>query len=322
MCCVTTSGSSPETACCLRGYNNATMVALWLAVVKAGLIAVTTMPLLRAKELTEVGTLAHVDAAICDRRLADEFATAAERCPWVERIVFSHDPAPNGLEARASSKSGDFTAVDTAADDICIIAFTSGTTGKPKGTMHFHRDILAICDTFPPATYAPVREDLFCGTPPLAFTFGLGQLLLFPLRAGAAALLLETPAPDALLRAIGTYGATVIGAAPTAYRAMTPLVPKYDLHTLRACVSAGETLPIATRTAWRQATGLEITDGIGATEMLHIFITASGDACAPRCDRQAGTGFCGMRARRTGTRSAARQGRAPCGERPDRLPLS
>ena len=195
-------GLVPGNRVLLRGYNNATTAALWLAVIKAGLIAVTTMPLLRAKELTEVATLAHVDAAICDRRLADEFTTAAERCAWLDRIVFSHDASPEGLEARAASKSGDFDAVDTAADDICIIAFTSGTTGKPKGTMHFHRDILAICDTFPPATFKPARDDLFCGTPPLAFTFGLGQLLLFPLRAGAAALLLETPAPDTLLGAI------------------------------------------------------------------------------------------------------------------------
>jgi 2-aminobenzoate-CoA ligase len=265
----------------IRGYNNATTAALWLAVVKAGCIAVTTMPLLRAKELTDVATLARVDAAICDRRLEAELTIAAERCPWLTRIVYSNDPSAGGLEARAARKPDALEAVDTAADDICMIAFTSGTTGQPKGTMHFHRDVLASSDTFPPSAFSPTRDDLFCGTPPLAFTFGLGQLLLFPLRAGAATLLLEVPTPDALLGAIAEYGATICAAAPTAYRAMIGLVPRYDLHTLRACVSAGETLPVATRTAWRQATGIDIIDGIGSTELLHIFIAASGSDIRP-----------------------------------------
>jgi 2-aminobenzoate-CoA ligase len=265
----------------IRGYNNATTAALWLAVVKAGYVAVTTMPMLRAKEITDVATLARVDAVVCDRRLAADLASAAERCRYLTRVIYSHDDAPEGLDVRAARQPTTFEAADCAADDPCMIAFTSGTTGRPKGTVHFHRDILAACDTFPPSSFGAHREDLFCGTPPLAFTFGLGQLLLFPLRAGAATLLVEAPAPDALLAAIAEYGATICAAAPTAYRAMAPLAAKYDLHSLRACVSAGETLPVATRTLWRDATGIDIIDGIGSTEMLHIFLAASGADIRP-----------------------------------------
>jgi len=174
-----------------------------------------------------------------------------------------------------------FENADTASDDVCMIAFTSGTTGRPKGTMHFHRDVLAVCDTFPPSSFAPTADDVFVGTPPLAFTYGLGGALLFPLRAGASTALIEKPSPDALLEAIQRFGATVCFTAPTSYRAMAPLVKGYDLRTLRACVSAGETLPVATRTQWEEATGVRIIDGIGSTEMLHIFIAASGDAIRP-----------------------------------------
>jgi 2-aminobenzoate-CoA ligase len=274
-------GLVPGNRVLVRGYNNATTAALWLAIMKTGCVAVLTMPLLRAKELTDVATLARVDAAICDERLTTELGLAAERCSQLERSMLSNTAAPDGLEARAARKPATFDNVDTAADDPCIVGFTSGTTGKPKGTVHFHRDVLAICDTFPPSSFAATRDDVFCGTPPLAFTFGLGQLLLFPLRVGATALLVEAPASDALLRAIAEYGATICGAAPTAYRAMAPLTANYDMRSLRACVSAGETLPIATRTLWREATGIDIIDGIGSTEMLHIFIAASGADIRP-----------------------------------------
>ncbi|MBV9648125.1 MAG: benzoate-CoA ligase family protein [Candidatus Eremiobacteraeota bacterium] len=274
-------GLVPGNRVLIRGYNNGTTAALWLAVMKTGCIAVTTMPLLRAKELTDTATIAQVDAVFCDRRLEQELSLALERCPWVKHVVFSHDGEADSLEARATRAPEDFEAVDTTADDICMIAFTSGTTGKPKGTMHFHRDVLAICDAFPPSTYTPTPEDVFCGTPPLAFTFGLGQVLLFPLRVGAAALLLETPSPESVLAAAAEFGATVCGAAPTAYRAMSSVVPKHDLRRLRACVSAGEPLPVATRTAWKDATGLDIIDGIGSTEMLHIFISAAGHDIRP-----------------------------------------
>jgi 2-aminobenzoate-CoA ligase len=284
-------GLVPGNRVLVRGYNNATTAALWLAIMKAGCVAVLTMPLLRAKELTDVATLARVDAAICDARLTAELGLAAERCTYLGRAILSNTDAADGLEARAARKPATFASVDTSADDPCIVGFTSGTTGKPKGTVHFQRDVLAVCDTFPPSSFAATRDDVFCGTPPLAFTFGLGQLLLFPLRVGATALLVEAPAPDALLRAIAEHGATICGAAPTAYRAMAPLTAKYDVRSLRACVSAGEALPIATRTLWRDATGIDIIDGIGSTEMLHIFIAASGASIRPGATGKAVPGY-------------------------------
>lgn len=274
-------GLVPGNRVLIRGYNEATTAACWFAVIKAGCIAVTTMPLLRSKELCEAIERAQIATALCDARLDAELRLAAERCPRLARILWWNDGSADGLEARMRAHDGAFENVATAADDVCLIAFTSGTTGSPKGTMHFHRDVLAICDTFPPAHLRTRPEDVFCGTPPLAFTFGLGGLLLFPLRAGATAVLLESAPPETLLSAIAEYGVTVTFAAPTAYRAMTPHVARYDLRTLRACVSAGETLPAATRAGWKEATGIEIIDGIGATEMLHIFISASGDDVRP-----------------------------------------
>ncbi|MBV8370149.1 MAG: benzoate-CoA ligase family protein [Candidatus Eremiobacteraeota bacterium] len=265
----------------LRGFNNEVTAACWLAVVKAGCVAVTTMPLLRAKELTDVVNAAQVTHAICDLRLSEELQNALPACPTLGTVVFSHDDRPSGLAALAARKPETVDTVPTAADDVCMIAFTSGTTGRPKGTMHFHRDVLAICDTFPPSSFAPAPEDVFVGTPPLAFTYGLGGALLFPLRAGAATALIEKPSPEALLGAIQSFGATVCFTAPTSYRAMAPLAKDYDLRTLRACVSAGETLPVGTRTLWEDATGVRIIDGIGSTEMLHIFIAASGDEIRP-----------------------------------------
>jgi 2-aminobenzoate-CoA ligase len=267
----------PGSRVLLRGPNDATMIAAWLAVVKAGCIAVTTMPLLRAKELTDVIGKARIGAAICAEGLRAELEAARERCPGLKRIVYYGGPlTANSLESVGSAKDASFDAVETAADDVCMIAFTSGTTGVPKGTMHFHRDVLAVCDTFSRHVLQPSKDDLFCGTPPLAFTYGLGGALLFPLRAGAAALQLEKASPENLLEAIARYRATVCFTAPTMYRAMTPLVGKFDVSTLRKCVSAGEALPAATREAWQAATGIAIIDGIGSTEMLHIFIAAAG----------------------------------------------
>jgi len=274
-------GLVPGNRVLLRGYNNATTAACWFGILKAGCIVVLTMPLLRAKELTQVVTQANVGAAICDRRLDAEMEAAARRSPMLRQIVYSHDDGPNSLEARCARQPDAFDNVDTASDDVALIAFTSGTTGKPKATMHFHRDVLAICDAFPPWAFAPGPDDVFIGTPPLAFTFGLGGLLLFPLRFGGRAVLLEAGPPETLLAAIAEYGATVCHAAPTAYRAMTPLAARFDLRTLRTCVSAGEPLPVATRSGWKAATGIDIVDGIGATEMLHIFISAAGDAIRP-----------------------------------------
>ena len=265
----------------LRGFNNDVTAACWLAVVKAGCIAVTTMPLLRAKELIDVIGAAEVTHAICDVRLREDLEGALPSSPTLRTVVFSHDDRPDGLAARAARQPATFDNVATAADDVCMIAFTSGTTGRPKGTMHFHRDVLAVCDTFPPSSFAPTPDDVFVGSPPLAFTYGLGASLLFPLRAGASTVLIEKPSPDALLGAVDEHGVTVMFTAPTSFRAMAPLVDRTKLRSLRACVSAGETLPVATRTLWENASGVRIIDGIGSTEMLHIFIAASGEEIRP-----------------------------------------
>jgi 2-aminobenzoate-CoA ligase len=266
-------GVVPGNRVLLRGANSPAMAACWFAVMKTGAIAVATMALLRAKELTDVVTKAQVSHALCDARLAEELQNAAPACPTLREIAYFASDRDDGLEARARRKSDRFSNVDTAADDTALIAFTSGTTGKPKGTMHFHRDVLAACDCWPRSTLRANADDIFTGSPPLAFTFGLGGLLLFPMRVGAATLLVERPAPDALLEAIAQHKATVLFTAPTSYRAMAPNVGGHDLSSLRKCVSAGEALPAATRQLWKQATGIEIIDGIGSTEMLHIFIS-------------------------------------------------
>jgi 2-aminobenzoate-CoA ligase len=274
-------GLVPGNRVLIRGFNDATTAACWFAVLKAGGIAVTTMPLLRSKELSDAIGHARIAFALCDARLAGELKAAAAQLPVLRTIQWWGNGESDGLEARMARQPADFDNVATANDDICLIAFTSGTTGKPKGTMHYHRDVLAICDAFAAQHVRAVPGDVFCGTPPLGFTFGLGGLLLFPLRAGAAALLLESAPPETLLGAMSEFGASVCFAAPTAYRAMTPLVPRFDLAKLRLCVSAGEALPVATRASWQNATGVTMVDGIGATEMLHIFIAASGDDVRP-----------------------------------------
>jgi 2-aminobenzoate-CoA ligase len=265
----------------LRGANHPMMAACVLAVWKAGCIAVPTMPLLRAKELSVIIDKARIGAALCAGGLRDEMELAREQAPMLRQIVYFNDAAPQSLEQLMAAKSEPFQSVDTSAEDVCLISFTSGTTGKPKGTMHFHRDVLAICDCFPRSTLKVRADDVFIGTPPLAFTFGLGGLLLFPLRFGASSVLLEKLTPDALLQAVQDFRASVCFTAPTFYRQMVPLVPKYDLASLKKTVSAGEALPISTREAWQKATGIAMIDGIGATEMLHIFISASGDDIRP-----------------------------------------
>ncbi|MFN3565344.1 MAG: AMP-binding protein [Burkholderiaceae bacterium] len=257
----------------LRGPNTPLMAACWFAVMKAGAIAVGTMPLLRAAELTKIVTKANVSHALCDARLVDELAKAHATCPSLKTIALFQTDAADGIEALAARKPADFADVPTAAEDTALIAFTSGTTGEPKGTMHFHRDVIAVCDCFPKSTLRALPDDLFTGSPPLAFTFGLGGLLLFPLRIGAATLLLDKASPDALPAAIARHRATVLFTAPTSYRAMALHADRTDLASLRKCVSAGEALPAATRALWREATGIEIIDGIGSTEMLHIFIS-------------------------------------------------
>ncbi len=273
----------------LRGPNNPTMVAAWFAVLKAGAIAVTTMPLLRTRELTDVMTKARVTVALCDGRFADEMhaATAQVRdsdAGLDPRVCLFHaGDHSDTLEAMSAGKPEAFANVMTASDDVALIAFTSGSTGRAKGTMHFHRDVLAICDCFSRHVLQPTADDVFCGTPPLGFTFALGGLVLFPFRVGASSVLIEQPSPDGLLDAIQHCRVTVLFTAPTMYRRLTGIIETgdYDISSLRKCVSAGETLPLPTYEAWLTATGIKLIDGIGATEMLHIFISAAGDDIRP-----------------------------------------
>jgi 2-aminobenzoate-CoA ligase len=258
----------------LRGPNSPMMVAAYFAIIKLGGVVVATMPLLRAKEIAFPVTKAEIRLALCDARLADEMQKMRPLAPTLERIVcWGRDDDADALE-KLMMKPGyeHFHACDTANDDVCLIAFTSGTTGVPKGTMHFHRDMLAICDTFGKYVLCADRDDRFIGSPPIAFTFGLGGLVLFPLHIGAATVLLEKAAPDDLLTAIGQFGATVCFTAPTAYRYMVGKVADHNISSLRKCVSAGETLPAATFDAWHAATGIRTIDGLGSTEMLHVFI--------------------------------------------------
>ncbi|MCA1247050.1 AMP-binding protein [Massilia sp. MS-15] len=264
----------------VRGANCPMMAACILAVIKAGCIAVPTMPLLRARELGTIASRARVGAVLCAASLRAE-VDAMEPGGLPLLLFDAPDATPESLEARMAAHDSPYPAHDTAADDICLISFTSGTTGVPKGTMHFHRDLLAICDCFPRHTLASQADDIFIGTPPLAFTFGLGGLLLFPLRVGACAVLAEKLSPETLLAAIQQQRATICFTAPTFYRQMAQLADRFDLSSLSRSVSAGEALPVATRAAWKAATGLEMIDGIGATEMLHIFISAAGSAVRP-----------------------------------------
>lgn len=258
----------------LRSANNPQFVAAYLAVMKAGGIAVATMPLLRAKELAYPINKAKIALALCDARLADEMEKTRALAPDLEGIVYFNSKEESGLEALMRKASPVFTACDTAADDVCLIGFTSGTTGEPKGTMHFHRDVLVIADGYGKHVLKADDSDRFIGSPPLAFTFGLGGLVIFPMRVGASSILLEKATPDDLIAAIDRHRATISFTAPTAYRAMLGKLGPESCRSLRKCVSAGETLPKAVFDAWLERTGLTLMDGIGATEMLHIFIGA------------------------------------------------
>jgi 2-aminobenzoate-CoA ligase len=266
----------------LRGFNAPMTAACWFGILKAGGVVVCTMPLLRAREIAYIVAKARIDLALTDARLLADCEQGMAAAGGDGRSICYGGGGESGtLEAWMAGKSAAFANCDTAAEDIALIAFTSGTTGDAKGTMHAHRDVLAICDCFPPQVLRPTADDLFIGSPPFAFTYGLGGIVLFPLRIGAAAVLLEQASPPNLIRGIAEYGATICFTAPTAYRAMLPLLAEHDIATLRACVSAGETLPLATFEAWQRATGLRIIDGIGSTEILHIFISASGDDIRP-----------------------------------------
>ncbi len=269
-------GVEPGNRILIRSGNNPAMVAAWLGATKAGAVVVNTMPLLRAAELTKVVDKAEVSLALCDTRLADEIEKCAKDSRFLKRVVYfdgtrNHEAE---LDEAALAKPTSFQAVKTGRDDVALLGFTSGTTGQPKATMHFHRDILAIADGYAKTVLDVTPDDVFVGSPPLAFTFGLGGLAVFPLRFGATATLLEDASPPNLIKIIETYKATICFTAPTAYRAMMGAMDDgADLSSLRLAVSAGETLPAPVFNDWVSKTGVPILDGIGATELLHIFIT-------------------------------------------------
>lgn len=262
----------------LRGPNTPWLVACWLGVLKAGMVAVSTMPLLRAPELTAMHAISLPVAALCDHRNLAELERAA--IPGLTVLAYG-GPGPDDLTARCAARPGRFTAVPTAADDVALIAFTSGTTGRPKATLHFHRDVLANADTFSRHLLRPTCDDLFAGTPPLAFTFGLGGLVVFPLRVGAAALLLERTDPEELAEQVARHRVSVLFTAPTAYRAILAAGLADRLAGVRRCVSAGEPLPASVWQAFHAATGQRLIDGIGATELLHVFISAADGDIRP-----------------------------------------
>jgi 2-aminobenzoate-CoA ligase len=287
-------GVKPGNRVLIRSANNPAMVACWLAATKAGAVVVNTMPMLRAGELAQIVDKAEVALALCDTRLMDEIVACAKDSRFLKQVVgfdgtANHDAE---LDRAALRKPVRFSAVQTGRDDVALLGFTSGTTGEPKATMHFHRDILIIADGYAREVLRVTPEDVFVGSPPLAFTFGLGGLAVFPLRFGAAAALLENASPPNLIEIIQTYRATVCFTAPTAYRVMLKAIEDgADLSSLRAAVSAGETLPAPVYEEWMAKTGKPMLDGIGATEMLHIFLSNRFDDHRPGCTGKPVTGY-------------------------------
>ncbi|HMY98584.1 MAG TPA: AMP-binding protein [Burkholderiaceae bacterium] len=288
-------GLVPGNRVLLRAPNNPMLAACWFGVMKAGGIAVGSMPLLRAKELKAIIEKGQVTHALCDAALAEELALARPEVPVLRQLRHFNGAgegiSPEGLEAAMARQTGRFVNVDTAADDCCLFAFTSGTTGIPKATMHFHRDVMAVCACFPRHILRPRPDDVFIGSPPLAFTFGLGGLLLFPMTVGASTVLLEKAGPPQLLEGIRAFGATTLFTAPTSYRTLAARGTELRRSPLRQCVSAGEVLPAATRAQWKDATGIELIDGIGATELLHIFISADEAHSRPGATGRAVPGY-------------------------------
>ena len=287
-------GVQPGNRVLIRSANNPAMVACWLAATKAGAVAVNTMPMLRAAELTRIVDKAQVKLALCDTRIMDELVACGKNNKNLEKIVgfdgtANHDAE---LDRVALNKPVELEAVHTGRDDVALLAFTSGTTGEPKGTMHFHRDLLMIADGYAREVLGVSPEDVFVGSPPLAFTFGLGGLAVFPLRFGATATLLENASPANMVDIIQTYKATICFTAPTAYRAMLNAMEEgADLSSLRLAVSAGETLPKPVFEDWNRKTGKPILDGIGTTELLHIFITNRVEDARPACTGRPVSGY-------------------------------
>jgi len=277
-------GVKPGNRILVRSANNPAMVACWLAATKAGAVVVNTMPMLRAGELAKIVDKAGIALALCDTRLMDELVTCAKTSKHLKQVIgfdgtANHDAE---LDRIALSKAVTFDAVRTGRDDVALLGFTSGTTGEPKATMHFHRDLLIIADGYAKEILGVTPDDVFVGSPPLAFTFGLGGLAIFPLRFGATATLLENASPANMIEIIETYKATISFTAPTAYRAMLAAMHQgANLSSLRAAVSAGETLPAPVFDEWIAKTGKPILDGIGSTELLHIFISNRFDDAAP-----------------------------------------
>lgn len=270
----------------IRSANNPMMVACWYAILKAGGIVVATMPLLRSKELTTIIDCAEISHAFCDSSLSEEMELI--KSPHIKRTCYYRDAE---LEALMKDKPKTFSNYHTKSDSIALIGFTSGTTGLPKMTAHFHKDIVNICESFPAYSLQPTSNDIFTGSPPLGFTFGLGGLVLFPMYFGASTFLIEKPTPDLLLQAIQDYKVTICFTAPTAWRIITTKVKEYNISSLRKCVSAGETLPLKVWEDWNSETGLKIIDGIGATEMLHIFISSNEENMKPGSTGVAITGY-------------------------------
>jgi 2-aminobenzoate-CoA ligase len=285
-------GLVPGNRVLLRGPNSYTMFAAWLGVIKAGGVVVATMPLLRPGEIATVIERANISHAIVDSRFIGDFRQAVEQTHSVRSIVkHDGDYGKGELETRCGALDP-LPPADTGRDDPCIIAFTSGTTGVPKGCVQFHRDVLAPCDTFAKHLVGPKPGDVFLTSAPMAFTFGLGITPMFPLRFGAASATLEQGSPPVLLEAIAKFGVTHLGTAPTAYKAMLSQPALEDaLKTLRYCISAGEHLPEAIWRAWKDRTGIAITDGIGSTEMMHIFVSAAGDDIRPGATGKAVPGY-------------------------------
>ncbi|WP_375697828.1 AMP-binding protein [Pseudophaeobacter sp. TrK17] len=287
-------GVKPGNRVLIRSANNPAMVACWLAATKVGAVVVNTMPMLRAGELGQIVDKAEITHALCDTRLMDELVTCAKTSEHLKSVVgfdgtSNHDAE---LDRLALEKPVSYEAVQTGRDDVALLGFTSGTTGSPKATMHFHRDLLIIADGYAREVLDVQPDDVFVGSPPLAFTFGLGGLAIFPLRFGAAATLLENASPPNLIEIIEKYRATVCFTAPTAYRVMLQAMEEgADLSSLRAAVSAGETLPSPVYEAWIAQTGKPMLDGIGATEMLHIFITNRFSDHRPACTGKPVNGY-------------------------------
>ena len=269
-------GLIPGNRVLLRGGNSIGMALVWLGVVKAGLIAVATMPLLRAKELGEVIEKAKINVALCDAMLMAELIIAKAQTATLKTIVpFNLMSDAGSMAALTSHKDGDFKPCLTSADDVALMAFTSGTTGTPKAVVHTHRDVLVACQAWPRHVLEATPDDIVMGSPPLAFTFGLGGLLLFPFAAGASVYFPSIPyTPEGMVKLINQACASIIYTAPTFYRQMATFAKQAGTPSLRLCVSAGEALPDATRQLWKEATGIEMVDGIGATEMFHIFISS------------------------------------------------